>query len=111
MGLCISTMRMMMLNAQKYDLEYNIQLITEAKMHISNSVADLIKTGTNLDTDSPAVKEIEARKERLYLMEKKLDAQLQYFGKKLQAVETEMQAVDRMVNENIKSSFNYGMGR
>lgn len=107
MGMATSQMRLMYLNAYRLDLEYKIQLITEAKMNLSRTVTDLLNVGTDLDADDPVVKKLEARKERLNIMEKKLDMQMQQYQQKLQMIDTEMQSCQKLVDKNIKMSFQY----
>lgn len=107
MGLATAQMRFMYLNAYRLDLEYKIQLITEAKMNLSRTVTDLLNVGTDLDSDDPIVKKLEARKERLNIMEKKLDMQMQQYQQKLQMIDSEMESCSKLVDKNIKFSFKY----
>ena len=76
MGLLTANMRMCYLNSQKLDLEYKIQLVSKAKMDLSSQSAELISAGTDLDPNSPVVKQLEARREKLQMLEKKLDQQM-----------------------------------
>lgn len=107
MGMATSQMRLMYLNAYRLDLEYKIQLITESKMNLSRTVTDLLNVGTDLDSDDPIVKKLEARKERLNIMEKKLDMQMQQYQQKLQMIDTEMESCKKLIDKNIKMSFQY----
>ena len=79
MGLATSTMRLMYLNAYRLDLE----------------------------ADDPIVKKLEARKERLNIMEKKLDMQLQEYQHKLKMIDEEMESCNGLIEKNIKMSFKY----
>ena len=97
----------MYLNAYRLDLEYKIQLITEAKMNLSKTCTDLINVGTDLSSDDPVVKMLEARKERLNQMEKKLDMQLQQYQNKLKMIDTEYSSCESMLQKNIERSFKY----
>lgn len=108
MGMATSQMRLMYLNAYRLDLEYKIQLITEAKMNLSRTVTDLLNVGTDLDADDPMVRKLEARKERLNVMEKKLDMQMQQYQAKLQMINTEYQSCEGLLKANIDRSFKYG---
>ncbi len=107
MGYAVATVRMMYLNAQRLDLEYKIQLISDAKMQLSRTVTDLMNAGTDLESDSPIVKKLEQRKERLYLLEKKLDMQLEQYKTRLKAIEVEQQSCDQMLEKNLQRSFRY----
>lgn len=107
MGMATAQMRLMYLNAYRLDLEYKVQLITEAKMNLSKTVTDLLNVGTDLDSDDPVVKKLEARKERLNVMEKKLDMQMQQYQQKLQMIEKEMGSCEQLLQKNIERSFKY----
>ena len=107
MGMATSQLRLMYLNAYRLDLEYKIQLITDAKMNLSKTCTDLINVGTDLSSDDPVVKMLEARKERLNQMEKKLDMQLQQYQNKLKMIDTEYSSCESMLQKNIERSFKY----
>ena len=107
MGMATSQLRLMYLNAYRLDLEYKMQLITEAKMNLSKTCTDLINVGTDLSSDDPVVKMLEARKERLNQMEKKLDIQMQQYQQKLQMINQEYGSCEKMLSDNIQRSFKY----
>ena len=56
MGLLTSQIRLMYLQQQRLDLEYKIQLITQTKMGLSQSVSDLMQVGNDYDPESPTTK-------------------------------------------------------
>ena len=107
MGMATSQLRLMYLNAYRLDLEYKVQLITEAKMNLSKTCTDLLNVGTDLDADDPLVKKLEARKERLNVMEKQLDMKMEQYKQKLQMIETEYSSCEQMLQKNIERSFKY----
>lgn len=107
MGMATAQLRLMYLNAYWLDLEYKMQLITEAKMNLSKTCTDLLNVGTDLSSDDPIVKQLEARKERLNMMEKKLDMQMQQYQQKLQMIKNEYKSCEDMLKENIGRSFKY----
>lgn len=109
MGLITSTIRLIYLNNYRHDLEYKSQLISTAKLGLSNTINDLLNAGSDLDPDSPEVKALEKRKERLYLVEKRLDEQMQRYQTQLKMVEAEYQSVQQQIDKNIQ--FSYGSGR
>ena len=100
-------LRLMYLNAYRLDLEYKVQLISEAKMNLSKTCTDLLNVGSDLDSDDPLVKKLEARKERLNVMEKQLDMKMEQYKQKLQMIETEYQSCEQMLQKNIERSFKY----
>lgn len=106
MGLITSSIRLTYLNSYRLDLEYKIQLVSIEKMRLSSSINDLITVGTDLDPNSPEVKSLEKRKERLHLIEKQLDTQLQRYQTQLKMVEGEMQQCQQSLDKNIQMTYN-----
>ncbi len=107
MGLATAQLRVMYLTAYRLDLEYKEHLVAEAKMNLSKTVTDLLNVGSDLDSDDPLVKKLEARKERLHVMEKELDLQMQHYKEKLQMINTELESCEQMLEKNIERSFKY----
>ena len=107
MGMATAQLRLMYLNAYRLDLEYKVQLISEAKMNLSKTCTDLLNVGSDLDSDDPLVKKLEARKERLNVMEKQLDMKMEQYKQKLQMIDTEYQSCEQMLQKNIERSFKY----
>lgn len=83
MGIVSSTVTQQYLIAYQNELEYKISLIEQAKLGLTSSVNDLVHAGSDLDPESPAVKQLEMRRERLNQMEKKLDLELSEYKTKL----------------------------
>lgn len=107
MGLITSTFRMMYLTSYRYTLESKIQWISTAKMELSASSGDILALGNDLDPDNPAVKQLEARRDRLDVLEKKLDMQMQEYQTRLSMVEHELDACRSAVDKAIERSFSY----
>ena len=107
MGLLTSSMRMFTLNSQRLDLEYKIQLVSQAKADLTVQDAQLINAGTDLSADSPVLKQLEARKERLHLLEKKLDQQMMQYQSQLKMVETELKSCQNQFDKNVATSCGY----
>ena len=107
MGMATSQLRLMQLMLHKLDLEYKVQLISEAKMNLSKTCTDLLNVGADLDSDDPMVKQLEARKERLNAMEKKLDAQMAQYNTRLKMINSEYDSCKQMLDKNIERSFKY----
>lgn len=101
MGLIIATINKQYLMAYRNELEYKVSLIAQAKMGLSDSVKDLMNVGTDMDPDNPALKQLEQRKERLNLLEKKLDAQMDEYQVKLKMIEANIKACDEMIDSSI----------
>lgn len=108
MGLASSTFRLMYLNSLRIDLENKLQVITESKLSLSRTITELVGTANDMDPESEVVKQLNARKERLNLLDKKLDMQMQLYNTQLEMINTEMKSCQTMLDKNIESSFSYG---
>jgi len=109
MGLISNQFRLLYLTIRKNDLEYKLQLFSEAKIRHLSTSQDLVSVGTDLDPSSPEVRLLESRRERLNLIDKQLDVQIEQFKAQLGAVENEIQAVEKLRDKNVQS-FNYAKG-
>ncbi len=107
MGLISSSYRMMYLTAYKFTLENKIQWISTAKMELVASGSEILALGNDLEPDNPAVKQLEARRDKLTNLEKRLDVQMQEFQNRLKMVDAELQSCQNAVDNAIKSSFSY----
>lgn len=103
MGLLTASMRTSYLNSQRLDLEYKIQLVSQAKVDLAQQSSELVNAGTDLDPNSPVVKQLEARKEKLHLLEKKLDQQMLQYQNKLALINSEYQSAQKMFTSNVSS--------
>ncbi len=108
MGLLVSQIRLMYLQQQRLDLEYKIQLITQTKMGLSQSVSDLMQVGNDYDPESPTTKMLQQRQAKLKVLEQKLDHQMEEYQTRLKMIEVEYQSAQAMLDKNIQSSFSYG---
>lgn len=108
MGLIVSQIRVMYLQQLRLDLEYKIQLITQTKMGLSQSVSDLMQVGNDYDPESPTTKMLQQRQAKLKVLEQKLDQQMAQYQTRLKMVETEFESAVAMRDKNIQSSFSYG---
>lgn len=107
MGLITSTFRMMYLTAYQYSLETKIQWISMAKMELCTSSEEILALGTDLDPDNPAVKQMQARADRLSVLEKRLDMQMQEYQTRLEMVSRELESCKKAVSSAIDRSFSY----
>ncbi len=107
MGLLTASARMFALNSQRLDLEYKIQLVSQAKTDLAAQEAQLINAGTDLSADSPVLKQLNARKERMHLLEKKLDQQMLQYQSQLKMINTEFASCQQQFDSNVKSSCSY----
>ncbi len=108
MGLINSTIRLNMLIAQRLDLEYKIQLITQSQMTLAQSVSDLMQVGTDYnDPDSPMAKMLQQRQAKLKVLEQRLVQQMNQYKSRLDMVNTEIESCTAMRDKNIQIAFKY----
>ena len=107
MGLIASSFRMMYLTAYQISLESKIQWIASAKMELVASSDEIMALGNDLDPENPAVKQMEARRDKLTVLEKKLDLQMQEYQSRLKMVEAELQSTRSAVDKAIERSFSF----
>lgn len=107
MGLISSSYRVMYLTSYQYTLENKIQWIASAKMDLLASADEIMALGNDLDPDNPAVKQMEARRDKLTALEKKLDMQMKEYQSRLEMVKTELGACEGAMNNAISRSFDY----
>lgn len=107
MGLLTSQIRLMYLQQQRLDLEYKIQLITQTKMGLSQSVSDLMQVGNDYDPESSTTKLLQQRQAKLKVLEQKLDMQMQEYQNRLKMIDAEYDSCQSMMDKNIQSSFKY----
>ena len=105
MGLLIAQMRLAQINEYRSDLEYKLRLVASTKLDLSNQINELVGFGSDLDPDSPEMKALEKKKERLYAVEKALDAQQQRYQTQLEMIEAEEQSVKQSLEKSIQRSF------
>lgn len=107
MGLITSSFRMMYLTAYKFSLESKIQWIATAKLELVASSDEILSLGNDLDPENPAVKQLEARRDKLAVLEKRLDLQMQEYQSRIKMVDAELQSCQSAVDSAIQRSFSY----
>ena len=107
MGLISSSFRMMYLTAYQITLESKIQWISSAKMELVASSDEILALGNDLDPENPAVKQMEARRDKLTVLEKKLDLQMQEYQNRLKMVQAELESTQGAVDKAIDRSFKF----
>ncbi len=111
MGFLVTFNRKMYLTQYINHLQSKITDITSQRLNLSDSITKLTsQIGDIGNTDSPAVKKLEARKAELENLDKKMDAELQKYQTQLQAAQTELQSADQALQQNIQKSFTYNLG-
>lgn len=105
MGLAASQARFLLLTARKSDLELKGQFINQQRMALANAMGQLFSSASSLDPDSKASQTIQFRIERLQSVDKMLEMHLRRVDTQQQAVQTEIQAVQKVIDKNIDMTF------
>jgi len=110
MGVITDTIRLHQLHGEKLDLQFKIQQITMTKMSLSHSCNDLLKVGTDYDPESPVMKTLQQRQQKLKLIEEKLSHEMEQYQVQLEMVEAEYKSVKSRLKESIQEEFSYSFG-
>lgn len=105
MGLAASQARFLALTARKSNLELDGQQINQSRMQLANVTNQLFTVFTNLEPDSPEAIQIQLRISALQSLDKALELQLRRVDSQQQAVQTEIEAVQKVIDKNIDMSF------
>lgn len=106
MGLVVSAARMMYLNGYRHDLEYKVQIISQTRIDLLNRLNSLMASNADMEPDSPEYRLMEQRKQRLMIVDKKLEQELKAYQVKLDTVTAEMQQVKQSLDQNIALAYN-----
>lgn len=105
MGLAASQSRYLVLTARKNDLELTGQQINQSRLELANVTNDLFNSSTTLDPDSDDSIRIQLRINALQSLDKALELQLRRVDTQQQAVQTELEAVKKVIDKNIELTF------
>lgn len=105
MGFAASQARYMMLTARKSDLELQGQFINQARMQLANVTGALFTIASNLEPEGPEAQLLQARVAAIQAIDKSLELQLRRVDTQREAVQTEIDAVRKVIGKNIESTF------
>lgn len=105
MGFAASQARYLMLTARKSDLELQGQFINQARLALANITGQLFNISANLEPESPVMISLQARIAALQQIDKALELQLRRVDTQRDAVQTEIDAVRKVIGKNIASTF------
>lgn len=105
MGLAASQARLLLLTARNSDLVFKGQMINQARMKLAYTSGQLLNTPGAYDPSSANAKRIQAKLEHLQQVDKMLEMQLRTVDTQQQAVQTEISAVQKVIDKNIDMSF------
>ena len=108
MGLGASQARLLMLTARKSDIELQLQFINQARLQLANMVSSLfMRQGQqpDLTPGSPQANQINAAEAALQQKDKYFEMMSKQLDTQHQAVQTEIDSVQKVISKNIESSF------
>jgi len=105
MGFAASQARFMTLTARKSDLELQGQFINQSRMQLANITGNLFTISSNLEPESPEAQQLQARIAAIQAVDKSLELQLRRVDTQHDAVQTEIDAVRKVIGKNIESTF------
>ena len=111
MGFLVAFSRKMYLTAYVNHLQVKLNDITTQKLQLLDTISEMSTNISDIgNSDSPAVKKLEARKIELENLDKQLEIRMQKIQTQLQAASTELQSADQMLQQNLQKSFTYNAG-
>ncbi|WP_373531787.1 hypothetical protein [Vampirovibrio sp.] len=105
MGFAASQARFMMLTARRSDLELQGQFINQARLQLANVSGALFTISSNLEPESVEAQQLQARTAAIQSIDKSLELQLRRVDTQRDAVQTEIEAVRKVISKNIESTF------
>jgi DNA repair ATPase RecN len=105
MGLAASQSRYLVLTARKNDLELTGQQINQSRLQLANVTNDLFNTATTLEPDSDEAIKIQLRINAMQSLDQALELQLRRVDTQQQAVQTELEAVKKVIDKNVELTF------
>ena len=105
MGFAASQARYLALTARKSDLELAGEQINQSRMQIANISGDLFNVLSNLEPDSPTAVNLQLRINALQSLDKALELQLRRVDTQRESVQTELDAVRKVIGKNIEMTF------
>lgn len=105
MGFAASQARFLTLTARKSDLELAGQFINQARLQLANITGALFTISSNLEPESAEAQQLQARIASIQAIDKSLELQLRRVDTQRDAVQTEIEAVRKVIGKNIASTF------
>lgn len=105
MGMAASQARYLLLTARKSDLEFTGQQINQSRMQLANITNQLFNVATGLDPDSDEAIQLQLRINSLQSLDEALELQLRRVDTQQRSVQTEIEAVQKVIDKNITLTF------
>jgi chromosome segregation ATPase len=108
-GLAASQARFLSLTARKSDLDMQGQAVNQYRIALASTLGTLMDRLSQVDPESEEAKRLQAQINNLQEVDKFLEMQLRRIDTQSQAVQTEINAVQRIIDRNIDISFKTSM--
>ena len=105
MGFAASQARQLMMTGYISDLEFQGQMINQARLQLANSIGQLYTTSTDLSPESAQTRQITAAIAAIQQLDKQLELQLRRVDNQRRAATSELDAVKKYLDEGIQRSF------
>lgn len=105
MGLAASQARFLNLTARKTDLEFQGQMINQQRMAVSYSAEAMLNSASLLDPTTPEYQSKLTKIDSLHQIDRRLEIELNSVDTQQQAVQTEIEAVKKVIDKNIDLTF------
>jgi len=107
MGVLLSLERVIQLKIEKIILEFRLQRLSSRLIRTMQESSRLDEIVTDLDHDESVVQAAESRRAQLKILEKTIDEEQTREKAILQAITTEMESAEKMMNDSIGKLFKY----
>ncbi|MGN0192396.1 MAG: hypothetical protein ACI4CY_02580 [Candidatus Gastranaerophilaceae bacterium] len=107
MGLLVSTLRQGYLRNYRWQLETKLQAINDSRLELTSTITDMANTGSALSPDSPTYKVLMARKEKLAILDKKMDENIERIKMQIKMIDAELDLIKGKMDGEIKDSVCY----
>lgn len=105
MGMAASQSRYLLLTSRKSDLEFTGQQINQSRMQLANITNQLFNVASTLDPDSEEAIQIQLRINSIQSLDEALELQLRRVDTQQKSVQTEIEAVQKVIDKNITLTF------
>lgn len=105
MGLAASQARYLALTARKSDLELTGQQINQSRLQLANITNQLFSIASQLALGSREATILELRISALQAVDKSLELQLRRVDTQQSSIQTEIDAVTKVIDKNIDETF------
>jgi hypothetical protein len=104
-GFAASQARLLLLTAYVSDLELQGQFINSARLQLANSVGELFSISADVTPGTPLYRQVQAAIAAIQALDKGLELQLRRIDSQRRAAQTELEAVQKVLQKNIENTF------